>query len=95
VRYSARSVKAQRLRLGLSQDDYAKLVGVSSMTVYNWESGKGRPKKEGLAALVAVREMGRREALAKLEAMQATKFLSWKVRFVTLQIRTACVLRPD
>ena len=69
VRFSARSVKAQRLRLKLSIQAYAKLVGVSPLTIYNWESGKGRPRKEGLAALVAVREMGRREALAKLEAM--------------------------
>ena len=42
---------------------------MSGLTVYNWENGKGRPKKERLAALVAVRRMGRREALAKLEAL--------------------------
>ena len=70
VRFSARSAKAQRERLGLSQQTYAKLVGVSPMTIYNWESGKGRPNKEGLAALVAVRGIGKREALAKLEAMK-------------------------
>ena len=52
VRFSARSVRAQRQRLGLSRADYAKLVGVSPMTVYNWESGKSRPRKEQLAALV-------------------------------------------
>jgi DNA-binding transcriptional regulator YiaG len=62
-------VKAQRQRLKLSAADFGKLVGVSGLTVYNWEHGKGRPKKERLATLVAVREMGRREALAKLEAM--------------------------
>ena len=31
VRFSARSVKAQRSRLGLSADDYGKLVGVSGL----------------------------------------------------------------
>ena len=66
VRHSARSVRAQRKRLGLSAADYGKLVGVSGLTVFNWEHGKARPRQERLAALVAVRAMGRREALAKL-----------------------------
>ena len=71
VRFSARSVAAQRKRLGLSAADYAKLVGVSQLTIYNWEQGKSRPRKEQLAALVAVRGIGKREALAKLELLKA------------------------
>ncbi len=71
VRFSARSVKSQRERLGLSAADYAKLVGVSSLTIYNWEQGKSRPRKEPLAALVAVRGIGKREALARLELLKA------------------------
>jgi len=73
VRHSARSVRAQRKRLKLSAADFGKLVGVSGLTVYNWEHDRVRPGKDNLAALVAVREMGRREALAKLEAMQVRK----------------------
>jgi DNA-binding transcriptional regulator YiaG len=46
------------------------LVGVSGLTIYNWEHGKSRPGKENFAALVAVREMGKREALAKLELLK-------------------------
>ena len=61
VRFSARSVAAHRKRLGLSAADYAKLVGVSALTIYNWESGKTRPRQEQLAALVAIRGIGRRE----------------------------------
>ena len=71
VRFSPRSVKAQRERLGFSAADYAKLVGVSSLTIYNWELGKSRPQKAQLAALVAVRGIGKREALAKLELLKA------------------------
>jgi len=71
IRFSARSVKAQRERLGLSAASYAKLVGVSALTIYNWEQGKSRPRKEQLAALVAVRGIGKREALAKLELIKA------------------------
>ena len=73
VRFSARSVKAQRERLGLSAANYAKLVGVSELTIYNWEKGETRPRKEQLAALVAVRGIGKREALAKLELLKANE----------------------
>lgn len=69
VRFSARSVKAQRRRTGLSAADYGKLVGVSALTVYNWEQGKTRPRPQQLAALVALRGIGKREALAKLELL--------------------------
>ena len=69
ARFSARSVTAQRKRLGLSAADYAKLVGVSALTIYNWENGKSRPRKEQLAALVAVRGIGKREALRRLELL--------------------------
>ena len=76
VRFSARSVKAQRQRLGLSALDYGKLVGVSGLTIYNWEHGKSRPREPQLAALVAVRSLGKREALiqlADLNGQSATK----------------------
>jgi DNA-binding transcriptional regulator YiaG len=66
VRFSPRSVRAQRRRLRLSAAEYGKLLGVSGLTVYHWEHGQARPRKERLAALVAVRGLGRREALAQL-----------------------------
>jgi DNA-binding transcriptional regulator YiaG len=80
VRHSARSVRAQRKRLKLSAADFGKLIGVSGLTVYSWEHGKRHPRKERLAALVAVREMGRREALAKLEAVKTEKRAMKKTR---------------
>ncbi len=39
------------------------------MTIYNWESGNSRPRPEQLAALVAVRKLGKREAIKKLELL--------------------------
>lgn len=66
VRFSARSVKAQRQRLGLSALDYGRLIGVSALTIYSWEHEKSRPRKAQLAALIAVRGIGKREALEKL-----------------------------
>lgn len=71
VRFSPRSVRAQRERLGLSAADYAKLVGVSTLTIYNWEHGKTRPRAEQLAALVSVRGIGKREARRRLELLES------------------------
>lgn len=56
--------------MGLSAADYAKLVGVSELTIYNWESGKTRPRQEQFAALVAVRGIEKREALKRLELLR-------------------------
>jgi DNA-binding transcriptional regulator YiaG len=73
-RFSARSVRAQRRRTGLSAADYAKLVGVSPLTIYNWEHNKSRPRREQFTALLAIRGLGKREAVAKLaEAAPAKK----------------------
>jgi DNA-binding transcriptional regulator YiaG len=69
MRFSARSVKAQRAKTGLSAADYAKLVGVSALTIYNWENGKSRPRKEQFAALASLRGIGKREAARRLEAL--------------------------
>jgi DNA-binding transcriptional regulator YiaG len=71
VRFSARSVRAQRRRLKLSAADYGKLVGVSGLSIYNWELGKARPRRAQLAALAAVRGIGKREAMAKLGVLEA------------------------
>ncbi len=71
VRYSARSVKRQRKRLRLSAADFGKLLGVSTLTVYNWENGKARPTKARILALVAARDLGRREAREKLALLKA------------------------
>lgn len=69
VRFSARSVAAQRKRLALSAARYAQLVGVSALTVYNWENGKTRPRQEQLAALVALRGIGKKEAQRRLDLL--------------------------
>lgn len=69
VRFSPAWVKSQRARLGLSAAEYAKLVGVSALTIYNWEHGKNRPRRAQLAALAAVRGIGKREAAVKLESL--------------------------
>ena len=70
TRFSVRSQKAQRRRSGLSQEDYASLIGVSSSTIYNWESGSTKPSGKHLATLVSLRGIGKREAKKRLELLK-------------------------
>ncbi len=70
VRFSPRWVKADRKRLGLSAKDYGLLVGVSAQTIYSWESGQSRPRATALAGWAAVRGIGKREALTRLELLE-------------------------
>ena len=72
VRFSAKSLIAQRKRLDLSAADYAKLVGVAGLSIYKWESGKTRPRQSQVAALAAVRGISKKGALARL-AQSAAK----------------------
>ena len=69
VRFSPRWVKIHREKIGLSAADYGKLVGVSGLTIYNWESGKARPRPNLLPALAGVRALRKREALKRLELL--------------------------
>lgn len=56
---------SMRKRLGLSAEKMGALLGVSGQTVHKWESGT-RPRREQLAAISAVRKMGKREIAARL-----------------------------
>jgi DNA-binding transcriptional regulator YiaG len=71
VRFVAKGLRSQRERLGLSAADYAKLAGVSSQSIYNWEQGTARPRPSQIATLVALRGINKREALARLERLEA------------------------
>ncbi len=69
TRFSVRSLQAQRRTSGLSQEDYASLVGVSISTLYNWQSGSTKPSGKHLARLVSLRGIGMREAKNRLELL--------------------------
>ena len=70
VRFSARGVKVDRKRVGLSAKDYGLLVGVSEQTIYNWESGTSKPRAKALAGWAAVRGIGKREAATRLALLE-------------------------
>ncbi len=75
ARISAKMVRSTRDKLALSQADFAKLVGVSTQTVYQWEHKEGRLSFRGNAktAIVAVRKLNRKEAQQQLEALREKK----------------------
>ena len=57
------------MRLGLSAADYAKLVGCSALSIYNWESGKTRPRDGQITRIADVRKLGVREAMQRLDLL--------------------------
>ena len=71
LRFKPEGIRAQRTRLGLSAQEMSRLVRGSMQTIYNWETGKSRPRAEQLAGIAAVRKMGKRAVKAQLEQTQA------------------------
>ena len=59
-----------RERVELSADNYGKLLGVSGLSVYNWEQGKARPRQSSADAWAAIRRIGKREAAKRLAALE-------------------------
>lgn len=71
LRFTAKGLQSQRSRLELSAADYGKLIGVTGQTIYKWEHGAAHPRRRQLAALAALRGIGKREAGAQLEKLGA------------------------
>ena len=73
VRFVAKGLRSLRARLGLSAPQLALLLGVSEQSVYNWETKKATPRKEQLAAIIALRGIGKREAQSRLDAVRSSR----------------------
>ena len=71
TRFSAKGLASQRRRLGLSAQDCGLLLGTSAQSIYNWEDKKTRPLARHLAAIAALRTLGKRDATAILETRRA------------------------
>lgn len=72
-RFSPRWLAAHRRKLGLSAADYGKLLGVSGQSVYLWERGKVKPRKEQMATFLTMRRLKKREAATRLEMLNAAR----------------------
>ena len=64
--FKGKEVLAERKRLGLSAAKYAELVGVSMLTVYNWEKGNSAPREKAMEKWLAVKGIGKAAAAKKL-----------------------------
>jgi putative transcriptional regulator len=51
VEFAPVNVKAVRRRLGKSQSEFARMIGVSVSTLQNWEQGRRRPDGPARALL--------------------------------------------
>lgn len=70
-RFRASGMASNRKRLGLSAADFGLLVGASGQSVYAWEQGKARPRGKNLAAIAALRGVGKREVVERLAALKS------------------------
>ena len=64
-RFKAAAIKKLRAKFDMSQAEFAKLVGVSTLTVSCWELGKTSPRAGAKERLAQLRSMGKRE-IAKM-----------------------------
>ncbi len=64
--FSAQAVKQHRKKLGVSAKNYAERVGVSPLTIYNWEHGRTEPRPGQLEQWLDARGSARRTARKKL-----------------------------
>ena len=69
-RFRASGMASNRKRLGLSAEDFGLLVGASGQSVYLWESGRTKPRPQSLAAIAALRGVGKREVATRLEVLK-------------------------
>ena len=67
IRVTPERIAKWRAKLGLNKSQYAKLLGVNTMSVIHWESGQTAPRGTQKVRIAALRDMGKRE-LGKLMA---------------------------
>jgi DNA-binding XRE family transcriptional regulator len=59
-----------RQKLGISAAQMGQLIGVTGQSIYAWETGKTRPRAGQLQAIAAVRKLGKREVMKRLESAE-------------------------
>jgi DNA-binding transcriptional regulator YiaG len=73
VRFVAKGLRSLRKRLALSAPQFATLLSVSPQSVYNWETKVATPRKEQVFAIAGLRQLGKREAHARLAALSQVR----------------------
>lgn len=73
TRFSAGGLKAHRKSIDLSAGEYGRLLGVSALSIYNWEGGKAKPRQASMVELAKIKKMGKKEAQQLLERRKREK----------------------
>jgi len=80
--FSSRGILALRKRFRMTQAQFAQLAGVTSQAVYQWERGGARGKlrlrNKTAVALAGLRDLGAKEAKARLAMPKAPPVRSKK-----------------
>ena len=71
VRINAAGILRLRTKLGLTQGEFAKLLGVAMHTVSVWEQGRRVPRYTHKVRICALRGIGKRELKKMLEDAEA------------------------
>ena len=71
VTFTAERLKAQRARLGFTQEQMAQLLGVSGLSIWKWESGGAAPRPSRVPDILKKIAMGKREALTLIGQLAA------------------------
>lgn len=66
VRFSAKGLASQRKRPDLSAENRGAIVGASGHAIYNWESGKARPRDAYLGAIAKLKSLGKKQVAQML-----------------------------
>ena len=61
VRVTSDRIRKWRTKLGLSQAQYASILGVNMLSVNHWESGKTEPRELQKQRIAQLRDLGKRE----------------------------------
>ncbi len=73
VRINASGILRLRTKMGLTQSEFAKLLGVAMHTVSVWEQGRRVPRYSHKVRICALRGLGKRELKKMLESSDAKK----------------------
>lgn len=76
----AEAVKESRKSLGLSQRDFANLLGCSQGAVQGWEAGRNPPNLENLEAIARVRGQRPDEFVAYLYGVSGEPSLQERIK---------------
>jgi DNA-binding XRE family transcriptional regulator len=72
-RVSPEAIHTLRSRLGMTREQFSKLLGVSPGSIFGWETGRTMPRGRSVQRIAEVRKMGVRKVRAQAGGRAARK----------------------